>query len=68
MQPDFLKHNYSQFYAALTDNEVSLDEFMNFINSVYDIGNKIGKLQGQSEAIQRINDYLSELENANRRN
>ena len=58
---DFLKYNYLQFYTDLRMGKISYDEFMEYTNHIFAMGKEIGSLEGQSEAIQRMSDYIEQV-------
>lgn len=59
MELEFLKYNYPQIYENLVAGKMSFEDFMEYTNFVYDFGKKIGNFQGQSEAISRMTECMT---------
>lgn len=62
MKPDtqFLKHNYVQVFDKVSSGEMDYDQFIEFVNSVYQFGNAVGVYRGQLEAIARMTDIINQ--------
>ena len=54
METQFLKYNYSTVYKKLNAGEMSYDEFLEFVNYLYQFGKEIGHSYGKLEVLQQM--------------
>lgn len=55
----YLRHNYSKVYEDLVAGVMTREDIIAYTNEVFSFGKKIGNLEGQTEAIDRMNRILA---------